>query len=112
MAFKVKLEGKSATLTTDYGKLDANNAQELKEVLHELHKTGNQSLVINLAVTKYCDSSGLSALLMTHRISKEVGGTFVLCCLMPNVLKMIQIAQLDRVFKIVDTEAEALTMLA
>jgi anti-sigma B factor antagonist len=107
MSFTHIKQNEFVSISTDYPKLDSNNAQELKDLLHELNKKGTQSILMNLAQSKYCDSSGLGALLMAHRITKEVGGNLVLCCLQPNVLKMIQIAQLDRVFKIFDTENEA-----
>ncbi|MFN5888571.1 MAG: STAS domain-containing protein, partial [Flavobacteriales bacterium] len=53
--------------------------------------------------TKFCDSSGLSAILVANRLCKDTNGVFVLTGIHPNVGKMIEIAQLDRVLLIHDT---------
>ena len=35
-------------------------------------------MVVDLSATKYCDSSGLSSILVANRLCKNVEGTFVL----------------------------------
>ena len=60
---------------------------------------------------KYCDSSGLSAVLVANRMCKDTNGKFILCGLQPNVEKLIQIAQLDRVLSITSNEKEALELI-
>ena len=65
------------------------------------------NVVIDLSATKYCDSSGLSAILNGNRWCKDTNGTFVLAGLTPAVEKMVKIAQLDRVLNIVPTKEEA-----
>ena len=76
-----------------------------------LNKNGVNNIVINLSVTKYCDSSGLSAVLTANRLCKDTNGRFVLCGLQDTVLKLIQIAQLDKVIDIVPTEEDALALI-
>jgi anti-anti-sigma factor len=55
----------------------------------------------------YCDSSGLSAVLIGNRVCRDAGGTFVLAGLQPTVERLVQISQLDRVLTIVPTASEA-----
>jgi anti-sigma B factor antagonist len=92
-------------------KLDASNASDLKSELHLLNKAGVNSIILDLSKTRYCDSSGLSAILTANRLCKDTNGKFILCGLQENVAKMIRIAQLDKVLSISDTVSEAKSVL-
>lgn len=112
MDFVVTQNKGTAIVETNVAKLNAANASDLKAELVVLNKESVNSVVIDMEKTTYCDSSGLSAILVANRICKDTNGTFVLCGLGENVLKMIQIAQLDKVFTIVDSRAEALAKIS
>jgi len=88
-------------------KLDATNASELKGELVLLNKQGVNNMIIDLTQTKYCDSSGLSSILIANRLCKDSSGVFILCGLQPSVSKLIAIAQLDRVLTITDSRQDA-----
>jgi anti-anti-sigma factor len=92
-------------------KLDASNASELKSELLVLNKNGVNNMVIDMSETRYCDSSGLSAILSANRLCRDTNGRFALCGLNENVVKLIQIAQLDRVLTITNDQASALEAL-
>ncbi len=87
-------------------KLDATNSPELKALFVLLNKTSVANIVLDLSKSTYCDSSGLSAILIGNRLCKDAGGEFVLAGLQPNVRKLIEISQLHNVLKIVE-KAEA-----
>jgi anti-anti-sigma factor len=63
-------------------------------------------------LAKYCDSSGLSALLVGNRIVKEKEGFLNIFGLNPMVEKIISISQLDTVFNITDNEETALKKIS
>jgi anti-sigma B factor antagonist len=107
MNFTVTTEHNFTVLTSNVEKLDASNASDLKSELVLLNKKGVNSMVIDLSSTKYCDSSGLSAILVANRLCKDTNGKFVLCGLQPNVSKMISISQLDKVLTIYKNLEEA-----
>ncbi len=92
-------------------KLDASNAPDLKSELLLLNKNGVNSIILDLSRTRYCDSSGLSAILTANRLCKDTNGQFILCGLQENVAKMIRIAQLDKVLSISETLEEAKSVL-
>jgi anti-sigma B factor antagonist len=92
-------------------KLDASNANELKDLLHQLSKQSINNLLFDFSKTKYCDSSGLSAVLQANRICKDTNGKFCLAVLQPNVLKMIQIAQLDKVLVVKESIEDAMEFM-
>lgn len=89
-----------AIIESGVEKLNALYAQELKEMLFQLQKNGVNQIILDLGASRYCDSSGLSSILLGNRICKETSGKFVLCGLQENVEKLIQMAQLDKVLTI------------
>ena len=68
-------------------------------------------MVVDLSATKYCDSSGLSSILVANRLCKNVEGTFVLSALQDPVKKLITISQLDTILNITPTVDEAVDFL-
>lgn len=111
MNFETTQNKNEAVVKTNVDKLDASNAPELKAELLLLNKNGVNKIVIDLSSTKYCDSSGLSAILTANRLCKDTNGHFVLCGLQENVFKLIQIAQLDKVLSISENQKEALDVI-
>jgi anti-sigma B factor antagonist len=107
MNFTISQDNIFALIVSNVEKLDANNSAELKSELVALNKAGVNSLVIDLTKTKYCDSSGLSAILIGNRLCKDTNGKFAICGLQPNVQKMITISQLDKVLTITTLVEEA-----
>jgi len=102
MNFTVTHDKNYTIITSQIDKLNASNAPDLKSEILKQNRDNINNLVIDLANTSYCDSSGLSAILSANRLCKDSSGKFVLCGLQPNVKKMIEIAQLNRVLNIVD----------
>lgn len=102
MNFTVTHDNNYTIITSQVDKLNATNAPDLKAEILKQNRDSINNLVIDLANTSYCDSSGLSAILSANRLCKDSSGTFILCGLQPNVKKMIEIAQLNRVLNIVD----------
>lgn len=112
MEFTVTQENGTAIVQVNVDRLNAANASGLKAELVHINKNSINNIVIDMSKTKYCDSSGLSAILVANRLCKDTNGMFILCGLQTNVEKMIQIAQLDKVLNIVATREEALAQLA
>ena len=111
MNFETTQNKNEAVVKTKVEKLNASNASELKSELLVLNKNGVNNMVLDLSDTRYCDSSGLSAILSANRLCRDTNGRFALCGLNENVMKLIQIAQLDRVLTITNDQASALEAL-
>ena len=108
MNFEITQQDANYALITAYvEKLDSTNASELKSELVAINKAGVNSIVLDLSKTKYCDSSGLSAILVANRLCKDTNGRFALVGLQANVSKLIQISQLDKVLIIKEELEEA-----
>jgi len=95
-------------VTVKVEKLDALNAPELKSEFVFINKSGEKNMVLDMAQTRYCDSSGLSAILVANRLCRDSNGKFVLCGLQPAVENLIRISQLQNVLEITGNKEEAI----
>ncbi|MFK7757448.1 MAG: STAS domain-containing protein [Flavobacteriales bacterium] len=111
MKFEIEQKDKVTVIKSKVEKLDALHAPELKGEFVLQNKNGKKNLVLDLSETRYCDSSGLSAVLVANRLCRESQGVFVLCGLQDAVSKLITISQLDSVLKIVPTPNEAVDLV-
>ena len=111
MNFSITQRDKVAILRSQVEKLDALQAPALKAQLILLGKSGSKNIILDLSESRYCDSSGLSAILVGKRLCTDLNGSFVICGLQPSVTKLISIAQLDKVLNIVPTVDEAVDMV-
>tara|TARA_A200000113_G_scaffold163033_1_gene147621 strand:- start:2454 stop:2795 length:342 start_codon:yes stop_codon:yes gene_type:complete len=109
--FSSEHKGNVAVVYSQVDKLDSTNAPELKSLFIYLNKSANNLIVLDMSQTKYCDSSGLSAILIANRLCKDTSGSFHLAGLQPDVLKLIQIAQLDKVLNLSENLDSALATL-
>lgn len=107
MSFKTEQQENFTVIKFSTEMLDAIVAPDLKAELVLLNKNGARNILIDLESVKYCDSSGLSALLIGHRICNEANGTFIISSLQPSVQKLIIISQLDTVLTIKKSLEEA-----
>lgn len=73
-----------------------------------LHTEEWSKFVVDLSDVEYCDSSGLSAILLAFRILQSNGGHIRLANPSKNVRTLIEISQLDRVLPIFDTVDSAI----
>ncbi len=111
MKFETENRDKLVVVKTKVEKLDALQAPDLKSELVLLNKQGHKNIVLDMTETRYCDSSGLSAVLVANRLCRDSNGSFVLCGLQKTVEKLISISQLDSVLKITPTLNEAVDLV-
>lgn len=107
MNFSIEAGEKHNIITAKVDNLNAAVAPELKAELVLMSKKGTKNIVFDLTETKYCDSSGLSGILLANRLCRDSNGTFVLTGVNSYIQKLIEISQLDRVLHITPTLSEA-----
>lgn len=98
--FSVERGDRYTLIKVTADKLDTLVAPALKSELVVLNADGVRNLIIDLGETRYCDSSGLSSILVANRLCKNSNGTLVLSGLQDPVKKLIAISQLDSILKI------------
>jgi anti-sigma B factor antagonist len=107
MKFEVTKNGSSALIVLKERKLDMAISPELKGEFILLCRPQLKSLVVDLSAVEFCDSSGLSALLIADRQMRQHGGEVKLVGVHKKVLALLKISQLDKVFQIYDSVAKA-----
>jgi anti-anti-sigma factor len=88
-------------------KLDTHIAPTLKSELVLVSGNGEKNIILDMSNCRYCDSSGLSAILVANRLCKNSSGTFVLTGLNDAVERLITISQLDTVLNITKSVSDA-----
>jgi anti-sigma B factor antagonist len=90
------------------GEVDLGTSPELRRALFDiLGKTSR--LVINLQALRYIDSSGIATLIEVFKAAQRLGKEFVLFGLSPAVQAVFRLTHVNRIFRIVDTEEQAVT---
>jgi len=111
MEFKIeKLENYTLIQVLEE-KLDTHIAPTLKSELVLISGNGEKNIILDLSKCRYCDSSGLSAILVANRLCKNANGTFVLTGLNDAVERLITISQLDTVLNITGTINDAIGII-
>ena len=111
MEFKIEKLEKYTLIQVLEEKLDTNVAPSLKSELVLISGKGEKNIILDLSNCRYCDSSGLSAILVANRLCKNANGTFVLTGLNEAVDRLITISQLDTVLNIAYSAEEAVDIV-
>lgn len=106
MEFKIDKKDKYTLIQVLVEKLDTHIAPALKSELVLIAGNGEKNIILDLSKCRYCDSSGLSAILVANRLCKNAKGTFVLTGLQTAVERLISISQLDTVLNIANNVDE------
>ena len=106
MRYSIEKSEKYTKFTLDEEKMDTLIAPEVKSEFVSLFQSGTKNLLLDMSAVKYVDSSGLSSLLVAHRMSKNEQGCLVLVGVSDHVMKLITISKLDQVFTLLPTVQE------
>ena len=90
------------------GDVDMQSSPGLRAELLKMVEGRAKAIVVNLAEVEFMDSSGLAMLVEALQATRQRGGKLKLVNLCPRVRSIFEIARLDAIFEIFDTEAEAL----
>ena len=111
MKFTVDKHEKYVLIKLDENKLNSLISPQLKSELILTNTEGQRNIILDLSNVKYSDSSGLSSLLVGHRICKNAEGTFILTGINENIARLITISQLENILTIVGTVDEAIDLI-
>ncbi len=92
-------------------KLDTNNAPELKSELVVISGSGEKNIVLDLSECRYCDSSGLRAVLVANRLCEDSIGAMIVTGLQPDVASIFRISMLHTILLIARSVDEAENLL-
>jgi anti-anti-sigma factor len=92
-----------STLLTVAGVLDTDGAERLLSRIDRLLDQGHRRLVLDLGGVEFCDSSGVSALVRGHARASAAAGGLRIAEASPQVLRVLEISGLTRMFGIQST---------
>lgn len=108
MKFELDKRENLAIFKLKESRLDSSIAAQVKgEFVTLLSADDIQNLIVDMSEVTFSDSSGLSCLLVAHRICSNNGGLFGLVGCQPTVEKLIGISHLDRVIQMYDNMEDA-----
>lgn len=111
MNLSIDKQEKYALVTIKEAKLTSVVAPELKAEIVMLHHEAFKNMIFDMSEVQYCDSSGLSAILVGYRMCRDSNGVFVLAGVQEHVKKLISISQLDSMLLQVPTTNEAIDLI-
>jgi anti-sigma B factor antagonist len=111
MNVSLERKDKYAIVKVHEAKLTSGVAPELKAEIVMLHHEDFKNLIVDLSDVQYCDSSGLSAILVGYRLCRDANGIYLLTGVQDHVRKLISISQLDSMLQVVPTINEAVDLI-
>ncbi len=111
MKFSVDKHEKYVLIKLHETKLNSLISPQLKSELILINTEGQKNMILDLSNVKYSDSSGLSSLLVGHRVCKNSEGSFILTGINEGINRLITISQLENVFTIVPSVEEAIDVI-
>lgn len=94
------------------GEVDLYSSPELREALLEQMDGVHKDVLVNMGGVSYIDSSGIATLVEGLQLSQRTQTRFGLFGLRSNARSVLELARLNRVFCIFETEEEALAKIA
>ena len=111
MKFTIDKHEKYVLIKLNESKLNSLMAPHLKSELILMNTEGQRNIILDLSAVKYSDSSGLSSLLVGHRLCKNSGGSFIITGINEIISKLVIISQLENVLTIVPKVDEAVDLI-
>ncbi|OOQ62026.1 STAS domain-containing protein [Mucilaginibacter pedocola] len=111
MKYTVDKHEKYILIKLNESKLNSLITPQLKSELILINTEGQRNIVLDLSQVKFADSSGLSSLLVGHRLCKNANGSFILAGLNDAVARLVTISQLDNVLSVVPSCEEAIDLI-
>ncbi|WP_158566686.1 STAS domain-containing protein [Actinomadura craniellae] len=89
------------------GEIDLRTAELLRRELLELSEAGFSRLILDFGQVRFCDATGLGALVGVHNRIVARDGEIVLCGVRPTQRRLLRITGLDRLFAVYGQGEEA-----
>lgn len=90
------------------GEVDLGTSPDLRRALFDL-LTKTSKLALNLRALRYIDSSGIATLIEVLKDAQLLQKDFILYGLSPAVQDVFRLTHVNRIFRIVETEEQAIT---
>jgi len=99
-AVSTREDERGRTVIAPRGDLDLATNQQFVQAVTDALVAGHVDLVVDLSETTFMDSTSLGTLISARRRSHSLGGSFVIFCSDPRLLRLFEVTSLDKVFAI------------
>lgn len=82
------------------GRVDATNSGQVHDKVMEEIKNGCNKMIINFSEVNYISSAGLRVLIFATKSFSKSSGSFAVCSLNDNIMKIFEISGLVNLFTI------------
>ncbi|MBL0176978.1 MAG: STAS domain-containing protein [Ignavibacteria bacterium] len=107
MNFTINKEDDLAIFTLSDPRLDSVSSPDIKAELLILCQEDIHVLIIDLSAVTFCDSSGLSALLLAERQMRDKDGGVLVVDKAGKIRSLLEIAKLDSIIPVFPSIADA-----
>ncbi|MFH0772134.1 MAG: STAS domain-containing protein [Candidatus Omnitrophota bacterium] len=107
MVVKDRRVNEITVLTVD-GEINFNSSPDFRKAFLRIPDSNLKKVVVNLAGVDYVDSSGLATLVEAYQKIKGAGGELILANLSDKVKSLFEITKLEKLFRVFQSEEEAL----
>lgn len=104
-------ENEEVSIISITGEVDIFTSPRLKEEFIKLFKQDQFRIVVNMLETRYFDASGLGVLAGALKHCYKMGGSIAVVYAVPHIIRVFNITGMDKVFKIFETQKEAISFL-
>ncbi|RAP34499.1 anti-sigma B factor antagonist [Candidatus Marinamargulisbacteria bacterium SCGC AG-439-L15] len=110
LGFKIDISEKNSTpIIQVRGEIDAYTTKELSESLSTAIEDGDKAVILNLNDVNFIDSVGLGVIASKAEVLTEKGRALKVVCNNNSVKRIFDIAGLDTVIQLDETDDTALT---
>ncbi len=85
-------------------RLTAASAEEVKIALTQVVSESKGSVVLDLANIKFIDSTGIGVIISALKTARQNNINFYLCCVQDEVMSLLKLMKLDKVFDLYNKE--------
>jgi anti-sigma B factor antagonist len=97
----------TALLMGLHGEIDLHNSPEVRQALLDLlRREQPKQLVLDVSDVPYMDSSAIAVLVEALKLIRRFGGLVALTHLQPRVRGLLEIARLDSIFTIAESDEQ------
>ncbi len=94
-----------------HGRLSAADAGKVSDELNRIMENGGRNISIDMADLDFVDSSGLSVLINTLKLTRSAGGDLVLVNVNPRVMALLELTRVNEIIDIYEDQSSLFAAL-
>ncbi len=98
-------DGMLVAVIKESDRLTAAVADDVKRALTKIISGSKSKVMLNLSNIKFIDSTGFGVLISALKTARQNDTAFAMCCIQKDVMSLLTLMKLDKVFEISDSES-------